>query len=205
MRRGFLAPQAKPAAPGVTATVAFSQGEAALAAGRLVRAFRFFSYALRLNPDHEGVAGCLRAVRFAATQRLQALARGTASRRRDPYRNLSVRVVPGDRTVRSSRNLPRYLNWLGQEFQEGGDRLLAAREVHRKLAVTHHNPEANAPILTDSVFGPLPGTWCSRRPCPRCDGAGGFDLSSPLSWGPSRGGWHFRHLGPWSNFDELLD
>ena len=94
MRKGFLAPHAKPAAPGVTATVAFSQGEAALAAGRLVRAFRFFSYALRLNPDHEGVAGCLRAVRFAATQRLQAWARGTASRRRDPYRNMSVRVVP---------------------------------------------------------------------------------------------------------------
>ena len=49
--------------------------------------------------------------RNQAAQRIQALVRGTASRRRGRYQHLPVEIRPGHRFVKSTLNLQKYLHW----------------------------------------------------------------------------------------------
>ena len=135
-------------------------------------------------------------VLYMAASKIQAVARGCASRRRDLYRLLPVVVTPGDRFVRSAANFVHYMSWLAAEYEEDGARLDAAQAVHGVLAVTHHSG-AKVPMAPVTAFGPLPAVWCHRRPCKRCDGAGGYDRGGPFRTG-ARGGYHFRHIGPWT-------
>ena len=136
------------------------------------------------------------AVRYVAASKIQAVARGCASRRRDLYRLLPVVVTPGDRFVRSAANFSHYMSWLAAEYEAGGARRDAAEAVHSVLAVTHHSG-AGVPMALVTAFGPLPAVWCHRRPCECCVGAGGYDRGGPF-WIGARGGYHFRHIGPWT-------
>ena len=135
-------------------------------------------------------------VLYMAASKIQAVVRGCASRRRDLYRLLPVVVTPGDRFVRSAANFSHYMSWLAAEYEAGGARRDAAQAVHSVLAVTHHSG-AGVPMAGVCVFGPLPAVWCHRRPCNRCNGAGGYDREGPFNTG-ARGGYHFRHIGPWT-------
>jgi len=136
------------------------------------------------------------AVRYVAASKIQALAHGCASRRRDAYRLLAVAVTTGDRFVCSAANFVHYVSWLAAEFEAGGARQDAAQAVHGALAVTHHS-EAEVPLAPMTAFGPRPAVWCHRRPCTRCDGAGAYDCEGPFQTS-ARGGYHFRHVGPWT-------
>lgn len=136
-------------------------------------------------------------VLYMAASKIQAVARGCASRRRDLYRLLPVVVTPGDRFVRSAANFAHYMSWLAAEYEAGGARRDAAAAVHSVLAVTHHDGDLGMPMAGRCVFGPFPAVHCHRRPCNRCNGAGGYDREGPFNTG-ARGRYHFRHIGPWT-------
>ena len=212
MRRGFLiAPRPAPLHPSV---VAFNRGEIALGARRFSVARRYFRLALRLDPAYNTQASTwtepttragdyLTTVDCHAARHIQAVVRGLLSRRRDIYRRLSIHVGPGDRFVRSPLNLSRYIGWLASEHRAGGARRRRARQVYQALHITNHDPTSDPGLPVGSAFGPIPAVWCTRRPCPRCTGEGGFDAYGPIR-SRSRGGYHFRHLGPWTSADVLV-
>ena len=193
MRRGFFDPSpAVPTAPPprppqpVRAQQALERGAVALAAQRLHQAARLFLLAIRLDSSLEAAHELLADTRALAAVTVQARFRGGLLRRDRFYQSLlPVLVRPGHRRVRSATNLARYFAWLRAEADSGDlSRVAAAARCRLTLQVTdHRGSESNQ---YDSVFGPLPALPCQEGGCRRCAG--------PYP----RGGFHFRHLGPWS-------
>ena len=177
MRRGFLGPRPI-APPAALAAPAAPAAPATPAAPVPVHPPPAIPPALPFGDHARTHAACI----------IQAHFRGELSRRRDLYRALLTPVSPGHKFIRSPLNLARYLDWLGQEHRSGdNNRVSAARACWFCLPLTEHVSDPDECFTSPgSVFGPLPTVECTQRPCRRCDG--------PFA----RGGYHFRHLGPWS-------
>ena len=95
----------------------------------------------------------------------------------------------GHDQVKSDVNLPRCMRWLG-ELAESQPR--EARRVQLALSITIHadqeerargRPDIMIPAVGE--LGEFPWVWCSKLTCHRCVPEG-------------RGGYHFRHIGPWT-------
>ena len=184
------------------AETAFDRGVRSLQAHQLFHAHRYFSVAIRLEPQFDLAHELAAEVRVAAATHIQALFRGSVQRLHPlPFhlvQGIAFPIRPGHNRVRSPLNLQRYLFWLQREMDsQDPDRVAEARLVFSKLPVTHHAWHLDEPGPVISCFGPLPAVPCRRRPCQRCVGAGGFDLFGPFRT-RALGGYHFRFLGPWS-------
>ena len=105
--------------------------------------------------------------------------------------------------VDSPLNLERFTLWTSALLTESP---LEARRLHAALNITFHCgtekdrqtgvPELAIPGVMG--LGPAPWEWCAAPDCVRClGGEGSYYVHGPFRTG-GLGGFHFRHIGPWT-------